>query len=130
MSIYKHWNNSDKRYIWWIDYYDENGVRRRESTGSGSYKFAEELHTKRKDEVAQRRKLPERYIAKIKFSDFVDNDYIPIHAKGSKYEANIKGICKKLESRYGDKFLHEITSRMVEIDKKCRFRSCLTSNPE
>ena len=75
---------------------------------------------KRKDEVAHRKKLPERYIPKIKFSDFVDNEYIPIHAKGSKYEANIKGICNKLKKYFGDKFLHEINSRMVEIYKKER----------
>ena len=58
----------------------------------------------RRAEVAQRKKLPERYTPKIKFSDFVDNDYIPIHAKGSKYEANIKGICKKLKNYFSEKF--------------------------
>ena len=57
---------------------------------------------------------------KIKLSDFVDNEYIAIHAKGSKYEDNIKGICKKLKSYFGDKFLHEINSLMVEIYKKER----------
>jgi len=120
MGIYKHWNNTEKRFIWWIDYYDENGARKRESTGSGSHRFAEELLTKRKDEVAHRKRLPERYMPKIKFSDFVDNDYLSIHIKGAKYEANIKGICKKLKTWIGDKFLHEINSRMIEIYKKDR----------
>ena len=91
MAIFKKFNKTENRYIYWIDYYDENGIRRRESTGSSSHSFAKEYQNKRIDEVAHRKKLPERYIPKIKFTDFVDNEYIPIHAKGSKYEANIKG---------------------------------------
>jgi len=120
MAIFKKFNRTDNHEVYYIDYYDENGIRQRECTGSSSYTFAKELFIRRKDEVAQRKKLPERYMPKIKFSDFVDSDYIPIHAKGSKYEANIKGICKKLKNYFGDKFLHEINSRMVEIYKKDR----------
>ena len=82
MGIFKEWNKTENRNIYCIDYYDENGKRKRESTGSGSYSFAKELLLNRKDEVAQRKKLPERYIPKIKFSDFVDNEYLAIHAKG------------------------------------------------
>jgi integrase len=120
MAIFKEFNKTDNREVYYIDYYDENGIRRRESTGSSSYSFAKEYFNKKKDEVAQRKRLPERYMPKIKFSDFVDNDYIPIYAKGSKYEANIKGICNKLKTTFGDKFLHEINSRLVEIYKKER----------
>ncbi len=120
MGIFKKWNKSDNREVYYIDYYDENGIRQRECTRSSSHTFAKELLTRRKDEVGQRKKLPERYTPKIKFTDFVDNDYLPIHAKGSKYEANIKGICKKLKNYFGDNFLHEINSRMVEIYKKER----------
>ena len=120
MGIYKEWNKTENRYIYYIDYYDEGGKRKRESTGSSSHAFANELLIKRKDEVAQRKKLPERYIPKIKLSDFVDTEYLPIHAKGLKNESNIKGICKKLKAYFGDKYLHEITSRMVEIYKKER----------
>jgi integrase len=120
MAIFKKFNKSENRHIYWIDYYDENGIRKRESTGSSSQSFAKEYLTNKLDEVAHRKKLPERYIPKIKFSDFVDSDYIPIHAKGSKYEANIKGICSKLKKNFGEKFLHEINSRMIEIYKKER----------
>ena len=120
MAIYKKLNRTDNREVYYIDYYDENGMRQRECTGSSSHSFAKELLTRRKDEVARRKRLPERYMPKIKFSDFVDNDYIPIHAKGSKYEANIKGICNKLKTTFGDKFLHEINPRLVEIYKKER----------
>src|SRR4030042_2955156 len=120
MAIFKKFNKSENRHIYYIDYYDENCMRKRESTGSSSHSFAKEYLTNKLDEVAHRKKLPERYVPKIKFSDFVDNDYIPIHAKGSKYEANIKGICNKLKKYFGDKFLHEINSRMVEIYKKER----------
>ena len=120
MAIYKKTNKTDHREVYYIDYYDENGIRQRECTGSSSHTFAKDLLTKRKDEVAQRKKLPERYMPKIKFSDFVDTEYLPIHAKGLTYEANIKGICKKLKNYFGDKLLHEINSRMVEIYKKER----------
>jgi integrase len=120
MAIYKKLNKTDNREVYYIDYYDENGLRQRECTGSSSYTFAKELLIRRKDEVAKRKRLPERYMPKIKFSAFVDNEYIPIHAKGSKYEANTKGICNKLKSYFGDKFLHEINSRMIEIYKKER----------
>src|SRR4030042_5119696 len=120
MAIFKKFNKSENRHIYYIDYYDEHGIRQRESTGSGSHSFAKEYLTNKLDEVAHRKKLPDRYIPHVKFSDFVDNEYIEIHAKGAKYEANIKGICKKLKSYFGDKLLHEINSRMVEIYKKER----------
>jgi len=120
MAIFKKFNKTENRDIYWIDYYDENGIRRRESTGSGSHSFAKEFHTKKLDAVAHRRKLPERYIPKVNFADFVDNEYLPIHAKGSKYEANIRGICNKLIIYFGDRFLHEINSRIIEIYKKDR----------
>lgn len=80
-GILKKWNKTDKRFIYYIDYYDEHKKRRRISTGSGSLGFAKELLIKRKDEVAQRKKLPERYMPKIKFSDFVDTEYFPDYAK-------------------------------------------------
>ncbi len=34
MAIYKKWNKTENRYIYYIDYYDEKGMRQRESTGS------------------------------------------------------------------------------------------------
>jgi integrase len=117
MAIFKKFNKIENRHVYWIDYYDENGVRRRESTGLGSSKFAEELLIRRKDEVARRKRLPERYAPKIKFSDFVDNEYLPIHVKGLKSASTIRGICKKLKARYGEKYLHEFTEIMVESHK-------------
>ena len=86
MGIFKKLHTSENREVYYIDYYDENGVRKRECTGSGSHTFAKELLIKRKDEVAQRRKIPERYIPEVRFSDFIDNEYLPIHAKSLKTE--------------------------------------------
>ena len=117
MAIHKKWNKERKCSIYEIDYYDERGMRRRESTGSSSYTFAKEYENRKKDEVAHRKKLPDRYIPQVKFSDFVDNEYLPIHAKGLKSASTITGICKKLKTRYGDRFLHEITEMMVESHK-------------
>ena len=76
MAIFKKFNKTENRHIYWIDYYDENGMRKRESTGSSSYSFAKEYLNNKLDEVAHRKKLPDRYIPQVKFSDFVDNDYI------------------------------------------------------
>jgi len=120
MSIYKKWDETEYRFIQYIDYYDEHGKRIRESTGSSSRSFAKELLTKRKDEVSQRKKFPERYLPEIKFADFVDSEYLPLHAKGMKDERNIKRICEVFKKRFGVKNLHEITSALVLQFKKER----------
>ena len=73
MAIFKKFNKTEKRDIYYIDYYDENGKRQRECTGSGSHYFAKEYLNKKLDEVAHRKKLPDRYIPQVKFSDF-END--------------------------------------------------------
>lgn len=94
MAIIKRFNKTENRQVYYIDYYDENGIRQRENTGSRSNTFAKELLNKRMDEVAHRKKLPERYIPKIKFSDFVDNEYIAIHAKGQSMKLILKASVK------------------------------------
>lgn len=91
LKIFRKLDKSENREIFYIDYYDENGKRVRESTESGSRSFALELLIKRKDEVAKRKKLPERNMPKIKLSFFVDNEYLPIHAKGLKIESDFDG---------------------------------------
>ncbi len=118
MGIFKKLDKTENREVYYIDFYDENGKRIRESTGSSSRTFANELLTNRKDEVAKRKKLPDRYIPHILLSDFVDNEYVPIHVKGSKGEPNTKGICEKLKTHFEGKHLHEITSRDVEMYKQ------------
>jgi len=123
MGIFRKWDKTEGREVYYIDYYDEQGKRIRESTGASSYSFAKELLTQRKDEVAKRKRLPERYLPRVNFSEFVDNEYLPIHARGMKNESNIKGICKKLKVRFGGYCLHEITSKMIEIYKKERLES-------
>ena len=60
MGTFKKWNVTEKRWIYYLDYRDENGKRQRPSTGSGSATFANELLTKNIDEVNQRKRLPER----------------------------------------------------------------------
>ncbi len=118
MGIFKKLDKTENREVYYIDYYDEHGERKRESTGSSSASFAKELLISRKDEVAKRKKFPERYLPRIKFSDFVDKEYLPIHAKGLKNEPNIKGHCEKLKAEFEGRCLHEITSQMVELYKK------------
>lgn len=118
MGIFKDYIKSEKRYVYVIDYYNEHGVRVRESTKSGSHTFAKELLANRKDEVAKRKKLPDRYIPRVKFSDFVDNEYLPIHAKGHRTERSFKCIAEKLKSHFGDTFLHEIDALSIEKYKK------------
>jgi len=113
-GIMKTWNKTENRFIYYLDFYDETGTRKKESTGSGSFAFARELLIKRKDEVAQRKKLPDRYMPKIKFSDFVDNEYLPVHGKTLKKFDDLKGICRKLKAQFSDVYLHDITRYMVE----------------
>lgn len=118
VGIFKKFSRSENRHIYYIDYYDENGKRVRESTGASAATFAKELLIKRKDEVSMRKKLPDRYISPVNFSEFVDNEYLPIHAKGQKTVKDTIRICNKLKAFFGHKFLHEIDSRMVEEYKK------------
>jgi integrase len=116
-GILKKWNETEKRFIYYLDYYDEQAERKRPSTGTGSLTFARELLLHKKDEVNKRKHFPDRYILQVKFSDFVDNEYLPVHVKGLKSALTTTGICKKLKARHGDKFLHEITEMMVEAHK-------------
>ena len=118
MGIFKKFSKTDNRDVYYIDYYDETGKRQRESSGSSSRTFAKELLTRRKDEAAKRKKLPDRYIPHVLLADFVDNEYLPVHVKGSKGEANTKGICERLKTHFIGKHLHEITSRDVELYKQ------------
>ncbi len=120
MAIYKKRDKEENREVYYIDYYDEHGKRLRESTGSSHRAFAKELLTMRKDDVNKRKKFPERYLPEIKFTDFVDNDYLLLHAKGMKDEKNIKRICTIFKKRFGTKYLHEINSSMVLQYKKER----------
>ncbi len=119
-GIMKTWNKTENRFIYYLDFYDETGTRKKESTGSGSFAFAKELLIKRKDEVAQRKKLPDRYMPKIKFSDFVDNEYLPVHGKTLKSYSDLKGVCNKLKVIFKDKYLHDITRHMVDKYKAKR----------
>lgn len=120
MAIFKKRDKKANREVYYIDYYDEHGKRQRESTGSTHRAFSKELLTKRRDEVNQRKKFPERYLPEIKFTDFVDNDYLPLHAKGMKDERNMKRICEVFKKRFGAKYLHEISSSMILQFKKER----------
>jgi hypothetical protein len=56
-GILKKWNETEKRFIYYLDYYDEHGERKRPSTGTGSLSFARELLVNKKDE-ANRKKTP------------------------------------------------------------------------
>jgi hypothetical protein len=58
--------------IWWVQYYDSDGRRRREKAGTKSH--AVQLYRKRKTEALQGRKLPETLRARtVKFSELADD---------------------------------------------------------
>jgi integrase len=61
-EILKEWNKTEKRFIYHLDYYDEHGGRKRPSTHLSSLTFVRQLLTNKKDEVAKRKLLPDRYI--------------------------------------------------------------------
>jgi integrase len=119
-GILKKWNKTENRFIYYLDLYDETGTRKRESTTSASLTFARELLISRKEEIAKRKKLPDRYMPKIKLSDFVDAEYLPIHGKTLKSYSDLKGVCEKLKVMFGDNYLHEITRHSVEKYKAKR----------
>jgi len=102
--------------IWWIDYY-RLGRRYRER-GSPIKAMAELALKKRHVEIAENKFLDVKKVQKIKFDDFAD-EYLQLHSKvnnrGWKTESYSINTLKK---HFSGKYLHEITSHMVDIFKQ------------
>ena len=115
MGIYKRSEN------WYVDYY-ARGHRQREKIGP-SKKLAETVLKKRKVEIAENKFLDIRKEKKVRFTDLAEtflNDYFRSNDK--KYQNN-KAFVKNLAKFFGDKYLYEINSLLIEKYKSERLQS-------
>jgi hypothetical protein len=87
--------------VWWIQYWDADGHRRREKVGSKSY--AIKLYQKRKTEVLQGKKLPETLRARqVKFSELAADAeaYCKANNQGQQFDLyRIGRLVKQFGSR-------------------------------
>jgi site-specific recombinase XerD len=99
--------------IWWIQYWDATGRRRREKAGRRS--DAVTLLTKRKTEKLQRKKLPENFRAKpVTFAELLD-DAIE-HSKAENGERSTLEIGMKYETLrpvFGSRPAEEISKQEI-----------------
>ncbi len=101
---------------WYIDY-RVNGRRRREMIGS-SKTLAQSVLQKRKVEIAENKFLDVQKDSRIKFKDFAST-YLEMHSKPNKrsWKSSDFYIMKSLVPFFGEKYLSEIDSLMVEAYK-------------
>ena len=87
--------------IWWIQYFDAEGHRRREKAGTKSN--ARDLYTKRKNEALQGKKLPEKLRARVvRFSELAKDAeaYCKANNQGQQYDLYRIG---RLKEAFGNK---------------------------
>ena len=108
-----------KKENWFIDYY-VNGRRKREKIGT-SKKLAETVLKKRKVQIAEGKFLNIDRAERVKFKDF-SQTYLETHAKPNKrsWQTTDAKYLKNLVPYLGERYLHEITSEMVERYKAHR----------
>jgi len=101
-----------KHENWYIDYY-VNGKRKREKVGS-SKKLAETVLQKRKVEIAEGKFLDIKKEQKIRFGDFAD-EYLEIYSKPNitSWKSDLHNF-NCIKAFFGGRYLHEITSLLVE----------------
>ena len=104
---------------WFIDY-RVNGRRKREKIGP-SKKLAETVLKKRKVEIAEGKYLNIDRVERLKFRAFAPI-YLEIHAKPNKrsWQTTDAKYLKNLVPFFGERFLSEITTEMVERYKAHR----------
>ena len=105
---------------WFIDY-RVHGIRHRETVGN-SKKLAMAVLNKRLLEIAEGKFLDKKEIVNVKFADFAD-EYIEIYAKHNKksYKTDLVRLIA-LKPLIGNRYLHEITPRLVEEFKSKRIK--------
>jgi len=105
---------------WYIDY-RAYGKRYRECIGSNK-KLAEEVLHKRLTEIAEGKFLDKKNKLNVGFTNFVD-DYIEIYSKHNKksWKSDLARL-KPLKAFFNGKYLHMITSLMVEEYKAKRIK--------
>lgn len=111
--LIKRWHKTRKCHVWDIRLIDENGKKRLYTTGHTSKKVAERYEQKRKDEIAERKMFPDKFLERRLFKDFVP-DYLKNHASKTRSYKFYTIICNKLISHFGDMYLDEISRYHVE----------------
>ena len=98
--------------VWWIRYFDPFGKKRREKAGSKS--VAIQLYGKRKQQVLEGKKLPEKFRKpSINFSQLLDDALA--HSKRNKrsHKTDVPRIAR-LEEWFGTHHAEELTPKEIE----------------
>lgn len=106
------WKKKNKKWAWWIDYRDQQGVRHRQKIGPDK-KVAEQALIVREADVIQN-KFSLTKDSKVKFEDF-GKEYLKVYASRHKGYRTDFEIIKRLTRRYGNKCLSEI--RQIDIER-------------
>ena len=105
--LIKRWVKTRNSYVWDVRLLDENGKKRLYPTGHTSKRLAQEYEAKLRNEIAERKRFPERFLPQKKFSEFVP-EYLEKHASRKRSYRDYLSISKKLLSYFDNLFLHEI----------------------
>ena len=119
--LIKRWNKTRNCFVWDVRLIDENGKKRLYSTGHTSKKLAEDYARKKKDEIEEKKRFPERFPRNILFVDFAD-EYLDKHAENIRSTRNYKSTAKILKEHFSDKYLHEITRYDIESYQSKRLK--------
>jgi integrase len=111
--LIKRWNKSRNAFLYYPRLIDETGKKRFFTPGHTSKKMAEQYESKLKREIDEKRMFPERFLPKIKFSEFI-LDYLQKHASKKRSFRHYVSIAKKLVEFFGDFYLHEISRYQIE----------------
>jgi len=119
--LIKRWHKTRKCNVWDIRLIDEKGKKRLFTTGHTSKKVAERYEQKLKDEIAERKMFPDKFLERRLFKDFVQ-DYLKNHASKTRSFKFYSIICNKLVGKFGEMHLDEITRYQIEAYQSERFQ--------
>ncbi len=98
--------------IWWVQWFDVNGNRRREKAGTKA--AAIKLKAKRTTDKLEARKIPEtlRHTADVRFSELCsDAQDHAAHENGDSAQSNLRGVINALLPNFGGRPAPSITSQ-------------------
>ena len=114
--IVEKWSASLKCPVYYVRLRDESGHRKLYPEKHTSKKVAEQYQRRLVGEIEERKMFPDRFPKRIKFADFVTNEYLKKHAskKRKMTYQQYESIAGKLIRHFGDIYLDEMTLYKAE----------------
>ena len=104
-----------RKNIYWLDYFDNNGRRHRESTGVSDRKEAEKYLRKKQTEIAENKFLDKKKDQRIKFEDFAEK-YLERHSmvNNRAWKKSDLVQIRSLKKHFSGYYLSEITKDVID----------------